>query len=110
MVIARLVRILAKRAFPRILGRYTSGMNGIPQATSFLLQSLPDATEQSMALNQESSTAQVIGLLILAGLVVVTAYLFFLWAIKDRQFEEVEEISKRVLELDAEQNHAEQPS
>jgi len=38
---------------------------------------------------------------IIAGLVGIATWLFFLWAVKDRQFDEVEEIAQRVADLDS---------
>lgn len=45
----------------------------------------------------------VLALLGIAALFGISTWLFFLWAIKDKQFEDVEEIGHRLEELDQQQ-------
>ncbi|MCA8940025.1 MAG: cbb3-type cytochrome oxidase assembly protein CcoS, partial [Planctomycetes bacterium] len=66
--------------------------------------------EDSSKLGEDITTEQAIVMIVLAGMVAFTTWLFFVWAIRDKQFDEVEDISKRVLELFAEPNHAESVS
>lgn len=48
----------------------------------------------------EATGSVMVFMFIIAGLVGVAAWLIFVWAVKDRQFDEIEDIAQRVSDLD----------
>ncbi|MCC6573400.1 MAG: cbb3-type cytochrome oxidase assembly protein CcoS [Planctomycetes bacterium] len=48
----------------------------------------------------ELQISTVIILFVISALAGLAAWCFFVWAIKDKQFENTEDVSKRLLELD----------
>jgi cbb3-type cytochrome oxidase maturation protein len=61
-----------------------------------------DLTPGSILPPEDEATGSVmVFMFIIAGLVGVAAWLIFVWAVKDRQFDEIEDIAKRVSDLDS---------
>lgn len=55
------------------------------------------------------SISIVVVLFIVSAMAGIAAWFVFLWAIKDKQFENIEDVSERVTELDAHDAYTVQP-
>ncbi len=63
---------------------------------------LQESTEVTRKVQEEDFDLNIIiALFAIAFLFALSTWLFFIWAVKDKQFDDVEDISKRVQELDA---------
>lgn len=57
--------------------------------------------ELSPASQEEGTGSVMVFMFIIAGLIGIATWLFFLWGVKDRQFEDIEEVASRLNDMDA---------
>lgn len=69
-------------------------------ASNEVLKYGTDAAEVTEQKDSMFDSTVIVALLAIAGLFALSTWLFFLWAIKDKQFEDVEEIGHRLAEID----------
>jgi|GEM_PF-3827757 len=65
-----------------------------------VLSDSEDLVNATVAKESTFDSTVIIALLAVAGLFALSTWLFFLWAIKDKQFEDIEEIGHRLVEID----------